>query len=282
MTNNTFKQLTIKAILEYIEENIEVKSINIDSIVCFSGYSRRYLQSLFKSHMGIPLGRYIQLRRVSRAAVLLRLTTLTIANISGMLCYDSQQTFTREFKKNTGYTPLQYRNSNIWTFKNLTGPKHVAMKMPMPEICYFEEKAFSGISLSYEEDIPFFGRNSEKKWSYIRKHLADNKNSSIKVSHEVHPSTRKKAKIKLIFWATKEKQFQTRGLLMAGTYAKFKFQGSIRNYIQYINYVYMCVLPFLGVQKRNTHDLEIIYKDTNGDYYFEYYLPMLDTQDNYK
>ncbi len=25
MTNNTFKQLTIKAILEYIEENIEVK-----------------------------------------------------------------------------------------------------------------------------------------------------------------------------------------------------------------------------------------------------------------
>ncbi|ECJ2088395.1 AraC family transcriptional regulator, partial [Salmonella enterica] len=52
MTHSTIKQLTIKAILEYIEDNIEVKSIDIESIVCFSGYSRRYLQSLFKSHMG--------------------------------------------------------------------------------------------------------------------------------------------------------------------------------------------------------------------------------------
>lgn len=99
MTHSTIKQLTIKAILEYIEDNIEVKSIDIESIVCFSGYSRRYLQSLFKSHMGVPIGRYIQLRRVSRAAVLLRLTSLSLASIAGKLCYDSQQTFTREFKK---------------------------------------------------------------------------------------------------------------------------------------------------------------------------------------
>ncbi|HDV2028362.1 TPA: helix-turn-helix domain-containing protein, partial [Escherichia coli] len=115
MTHSTIKQLTIKAILEYIEDNIEVKSIDIESIVCFSGYSRRYLQSLFKSHMGVPIGRYIQLRRVSRAAVLLRLTSLSLASIAGKLCYDSQQTFTREFKKNSGFTPLQYRNSNLWT-----------------------------------------------------------------------------------------------------------------------------------------------------------------------
>ncbi|MFP1484678.1 helix-turn-helix domain-containing protein [Escherichia coli] len=69
----------------------------------------------------MPIRRYIQLRRVSRAAaVLLRLTSLSLASIAGKLCYDSQQTFTREFKKNTGFTPLQYRNSNLWTFKNLT------------------------------------------------------------------------------------------------------------------------------------------------------------------
>ncbi len=64
MTHSTIKQLTIKAILEYIEDNIEVKSIDIESIVC-SGYSRRYLQSLFKSHIENVDGRYIlRLRRV--------------------------------------------------------------------------------------------------------------------------------------------------------------------------------------------------------------------------
>ncbi|HFP3745394.1 TPA: helix-turn-helix domain-containing protein, partial [Escherichia coli] len=274
MARNTFKQLTIKAILEYIEENLEVKSINIDSIVCFSGYSRRHLQSLFKLHIGIPIGRYIQLRRVSRAAVLLRLTTLTLTSIAGMLCYDSQQTFTREFKKNTGYTPLQYRNSKLWTFKNLTGPKDIVTNMPIPEICSFEKKLFSGTSLSYEEDIPFIGRNSERKWSYVRDYLFKKKHSSIKVSHEVHPSIRNKVKIKLVFWSTKKKHHHVRGVLMPGTYAKFKYKGSMKNYIQYINHIYMNVLPFWGLQKRNTNDLEIIYQDTNGDYYFEYYLPI--------
>ncbi|MDW9205222.1 helix-turn-helix domain-containing protein [Escherichia coli] len=99
MTYSKIKQLTIKAILEYIEEHIGVKPIDIETIVCFSGYSRRYLQTLFKSCMGVPIGRYIQLRRVSRAAVLLRLTSLPLVSIAGKLCYDSQQTFSREFKK---------------------------------------------------------------------------------------------------------------------------------------------------------------------------------------
>lgn len=144
MTYSKIKQLTIKAILEYIEEHIGVKPIDIETIVCFSGYSRRYLQTLFKSCMGVPIGRYIQLRRVSRAAVLLRLTSLPLVSIAGKLCYDSQQTFSREFKKNTGYTPLQYRKSNLWTFKNLTGPKDLSIVMPKPQFCHLDEKKSEG------------------------------------------------------------------------------------------------------------------------------------------
>ncbi|MED9329798.1 helix-turn-helix domain-containing protein [Escherichia coli] len=274
MTHSTIKQLTIKAILEYIEDNIEVKSIDIESIVCFSGYSRRYLQSLFKSHMGVPIGRYIQLRRVSRAAVLLRLTSLSLVSIAGKLCYDSQQTFTREFKKNTGFTPLQYRNSNLWTFKNLTGPKEPSIVIPKPKLCYLDENKFKGMPMSYEEDIPFWGENSDKKWNYVKKYFTENKESYIAISHDVNASARKKVRIKLIFWFEKERHNHTTGVLTAGTYAKFEYTGSIKNYIHYINNVYMNSLPFYGLQKKNVYDLEIIHKDKDDSYRFEYYLPI--------
>lgn len=56
MTYSKIKQLTIKAILEYIEEHIGVKPIDIETIVCFSGYSRRYLQTFLSLAWGYLLG----------------------------------------------------------------------------------------------------------------------------------------------------------------------------------------------------------------------------------
>lgn len=93
------KTLTLNAITQYIDDNLESISIDINALVDYSGYSRRYLQLLFKENIGITLGKYIQLRRITRAAILLRFTNLKIVDISERLFYDSQQTFTREFKK---------------------------------------------------------------------------------------------------------------------------------------------------------------------------------------
>ena len=93
------KTLTINAITQYIDDNLEKESIKIDELVNYSGYSKRYLQLLFKSKIGVSVGKYIQLRRITRAATLLRFTNLSISNISARLLYDSQQTFTRDFKK---------------------------------------------------------------------------------------------------------------------------------------------------------------------------------------
>lgn len=271
-----YNTLTIQAIIKYIEDNIEVRHIDIESIVCFSGYSRRFLQIIFKEYVGIPIGRYIQLRRVSRAAVLLRLTSLALANISEKLCYDSQQTFTREFKKNTGYTPLQYRNSKIWTFKNLTGRKDFTTSIPALDICHLEEMEFHGSSLSYDESIPYIGFNSHKKINFINKYFSQSNQPPIYASHEVHASSRNK--IKFVFSTNAAYPHQLSWKLNAGTYAHFSFKGSIHDYINYINNVYMNVLPFYGLQKKNAYDLEIISKDINDNYSFEYYLPITETE----
>ncbi|EHC4933716.1 AraC family transcriptional regulator, partial [Escherichia coli] len=57
-------------------------------------------------------------------------------------------------------------------------------------------------------------------------------------------------------------------------YARFEYSGNIKNYIQFINNIYMNALPFYGLQKRNTYDLEVIYKNNDDSYRFEYYLPI--------
>lgn len=136
------KIITANAIVEYIEYNLELMPINTDTLVEYSGYSKRYLQILFSSIIGMPVGKYIQMRRITRAAILLRFTNLSIADISERLFYDSQQTFTREFKKNSGYTPLQYRKSKYWSFEKMLSCKKANHSVPEPIFRLLKQKKF--------------------------------------------------------------------------------------------------------------------------------------------
>ncbi|HFW6977527.1 helix-turn-helix domain-containing protein [Escherichia coli] len=63
-------------------------------------------------YTGIPLGEYIRYRRLSRVALLLRLSQRSLQDIALSTGFDSQQSMNRDFKKNTGLTPGQYRYSN--------------------------------------------------------------------------------------------------------------------------------------------------------------------------
>ena len=107
------KTKTINDVLYYIEDNF-VSGIDIDDISRFSGYSRRHIQSVLKQRINMPVGLYIRKRRVTKAANLLRLTYMDIIDISLRVGFDSQQSFCREFKKLTGYTPTEYRKNSSW------------------------------------------------------------------------------------------------------------------------------------------------------------------------
>lgn len=55
------KQMTVNSIIQYIEENLESKFINIDCLVLYSGFSRRYLQISFKEYVGMPIEHILEL-----------------------------------------------------------------------------------------------------------------------------------------------------------------------------------------------------------------------------
>ena len=84
--------------------------LNIDIVARKSGYSKWYLQRMFRTVMHQTLGDYIRQRRLLLAAEALRTTQRPIFDIAMDLGYVSQQTFSRVFRREFDRTPSDYRH----------------------------------------------------------------------------------------------------------------------------------------------------------------------------
>lgn len=70
----------------------------------------------------MSLGAYIHKRRMTRCAVLLRLTNLSITEIATQFHYFSAQNFSRAFRRFFFQTPSEYREASNWDFSLLQPP----------------------------------------------------------------------------------------------------------------------------------------------------------------
>lgn len=75
------------------------------------GVDYNYLSALFSSIEGITIEKYVILQRIERAKELLEYNELSLSEIADMLCYSSVQHLSQQFKKITGLTPSQYKQS---------------------------------------------------------------------------------------------------------------------------------------------------------------------------
>lgn len=103
-------QLLVESLSEWIEQNLD-KRIVIDDIAERAGYSKWYLQRLFKEVTGDNLASYVRRRRLMRAAAELKRTDKKIMDITLQYGFDSQQTFTRAFKRRFGTSPGLFRQT---------------------------------------------------------------------------------------------------------------------------------------------------------------------------
>lgn len=88
----------IQTLIEWIDEHID-QPLNIDVVAKKSGYSKWYLQRMFRTVTHQTLGDYIRQRRLLLAAEALRTTQRPIFDIAMDLGYVSQQTFSRVFRR---------------------------------------------------------------------------------------------------------------------------------------------------------------------------------------
>jgi len=70
-----------------------------------------YLNEIVKKSMGINAKLYIQNKILAEAKKILTYTNLSVSEIADDLHFDSSSYFIRFFRKQTGQTPLQYRNN---------------------------------------------------------------------------------------------------------------------------------------------------------------------------
>lgn len=100
----------IHALTAWIENNLD-KTLSIDEVAAKSGYSKWHLQRMFRTVTRQTLGGYIRERRLILAAQALQQTQRPVFDIAMQYGYDSQQTFSRVFRRQFDQTPTAYRHA---------------------------------------------------------------------------------------------------------------------------------------------------------------------------
>jgi two-component system response regulator YesN len=98
----------VNTICDYIDQNYQ-ENITRTSLAKIVYLSPDYIARYFKKETGISLVNYIIKKRVDIAKELLNNTDLPVHIISDKVGYGNYSYFTKLFKKETNYTPVDYR-----------------------------------------------------------------------------------------------------------------------------------------------------------------------------
>ena len=269
---HTIDKLIVQHIILWIEDNIE-STIKIEDVATITGYCRRNVQLIFKRYVHMSLGEYIRRRKIARAAALLKTSTLNLIDISIRLHFDSQQSFTREFKKILGVPPQKYRNRNYWNLPYLCPP-------------YIWGKAISFTFLELSEMVlttdvipgnySCFSRK-ETIMSYIDKYKADVYCiSGYGLQQKIGDLDYRDNYIA----TTKNDKAHCKKLTIpSGLYAKFLYKGTWRDFLRLPKYLYLTLLPAHGLAHMDACDIiHIPYPDAglvkNNEIECTYYIPV--------
>ena len=101
----------IKEAINYIEQNFQ-NNISIEDIATVCGINRSYLGKIFRNSIGRSPQEFLMNYRMVKATELLKLTSLSIADVGSAVGYENQLHFSRAFKNIYGVSPREWRKQN--------------------------------------------------------------------------------------------------------------------------------------------------------------------------
>lgn len=112
MRAEKYNQSVIKTLTTWIDANLNQR-LSVDDIASKAGYSKWYLQKLFAQCTNETLASYIRKRKMIACVNDLKNSNIAIIQLAVKYHFDSQQSFTRAFKKNMGCTPYACRKLKL-------------------------------------------------------------------------------------------------------------------------------------------------------------------------
>lgn len=105
----------IELIKEYLKENI-ASPLSLDDICRRFYIGKSQLSVYFNRHLGKSPMAYFMFLKTEEAKKLLREENYSVSEIASILGYPDIHSFSRAFKRETGYSPTEYKNSIIKSF----------------------------------------------------------------------------------------------------------------------------------------------------------------------
>ncbi len=249
--NDYYRRIAVA--VEYIEQNL-FEEISLDKVAERAHFSKYHFLRLFYSSTGDTIGGYVRKRRISKSAHELIYTNISILDLAIKYKFDSQEAYTRSFKKIYKVPPGQYRKHGVeqigYGIKGLTPERlnHIKNNIDLtPEIIDINDKTLVGINTStslghnkiHQLWIDFFAIESEiteKKdnWYYeLYKYDSDFKIANFSESMQFEK------------WAMVEVETNSstpqgcsKHHLKGGKYAKFIHRGEISKIQLSLDFVY--------------------------------------------
>lgn len=255
--------LVVNMLVEWIESCIRSKMpMKVEPIARKSGYSLRHLHNIFRDEVGTTLGRYIRLRRITQAALLVRFTNKSLLDISLDLNFGSQQALTRTFVKHFDCTPLEFRKRNFIDTSKLYPPFSNKFNS-----ITFEEVSLNSIyicatNFNYQDTIlgsRIIENNNLKKEKIL--HVLKNKEKAYVVSSWTCLNNLESTiDVKSFIGFEVPSKEESTVLISHENYISSTFKGSWDEYITFSQQLYMNS-SFVRVEG---YDIELFYLDEDN------------------
>ncbi|MDY0969806.1 MDR efflux pump AcrAB transcriptional activator RobA [Siccibacter turicensis] len=256
----------IRDLLTWLEGHLD-HPLSLDNVAAKAGYSKWHLQRMFKDVTGEAIGAYIRARRLSKSAVALRLTARPILDIALQYRFDSQQTFTRAFKKQFLMTPALYRRSADWNAHGIRPPLRLdSFTLPTHKFVTLPPLQLIGLTQSYScslEQISDF--RHEMRIQFWRSFLENCPTVPPELYglHEPRPSLERDDEQEVLYTTALAPELAEDCLpgshtvkLEGGDYVQFDYEGPASGLQEFILMVYGTCMPTLKLTRRKGQDIE--------------------------